>query len=84
MRLNVSQKFGERVTLSTFNNVSLVSQKGTNATNVLFPAMVGNPMSPVKDENGEYYAMIQNALGTPRANPVAFRIYLRIMSWSLL
>lgn len=72
LRLNVSQKFGERVTLSTFNNVSLVSQKGTNATNVLFPAMVGNPMSPVKDENGEYYAMIQNALGTPRANPVAF------------
>ena len=72
LRLNVSQKFGDRVTLSTFNNVSLVSQKGTNATNVLFPAMVGNPMSPVKNEDGEYYAMIQNALGTPRANPVAF------------
>lgn len=29
-------------------------------------------MSPVRNENGEYYAMIQNALGTPRANPVAF------------
>lgn len=72
LRFNASQKFGDRVTISTFNNISLMAKKGTNETNVLFPAMVGNPMSPVKNEDGEYYAMIQSALGTPRANPVAF------------
>lgn len=72
LRFNASQKFGDRVTFSTFNNISLMATKGTNATNVLFPAMVGNPMSPVKNEEGEYYAMIQSSLGTPRANPVAF------------
>lgn len=72
LRFNASQKFGDRVTVSTFNNISLMAKKGTNETNVLFPAMVGNPMSPVRNEEGEYYAMIQNALGTPRANPVAF------------
>ena len=72
LRFNASQKFGERVTVSTFNNISLMAKKGTNGTNVLFPSMVGNPMSPVKDKEGEYYAMIQSALGTPRANPAAF------------
>ena len=72
LRFNASQKFGERVTISTYNNISLMAKKGTNGTNVLFPAMVGNPMSPVKNEEGEYYAMIQSALGTPRANPAAF------------
>lgn len=72
LRFNASQKFGDRVTLYTYNNISLVSQKGTNATNVLFPAMVGNPMSPVKDDDGNYYSMIQNPLGTPRPNPAAF------------
>lgn len=72
LRFNASQKFGDRVTISTFNNISLMAKKGTNETNVLFPAMVGNPMSPVKNDQGEYYAMIQNSLGTPRANPVAF------------
>lgn len=72
LRFNASQKFGDRVTVSTFNNLSLMAKKGTNETNVLFPSVVGNPMSPVKNEQGEYYAMIQNALGTPRANPVAF------------
>lgn len=77
LRFNASQKFGDRVTVSTFNNISLMAKKGTNETNVLFPAMVGNPMSPVRNENGEYYAMIQNALGTPRANPVAFSGYTK-------
>lgn len=72
LRLNVEQKLGKRVTFSTFNNISLQSNKGADAVSVLFPAMVGNPMSPIKDQEGEYYAMIQNALGTPRANPVAF------------
>lgn len=72
LRFNASQKFGDRITVSTFNNISLMAKKGTNETNVLFPSVVGNPMSPVKNEQGEYYAMIQNALGTPRANPVAF------------
>lgn len=72
LRFNASQKFGDRITISTFNNISLMAKKGTNETNVLFPAMVGNPLSPVKNEDGEYYAMIQNSLGTPRANPVAF------------
>lgn len=72
LRFNASQKFGDRITISTFNNISLMAKKGTNATNVLFPAMVGNPLSPVKNEDGDYYAMIQNSLGTPRANPVAF------------
>lgn len=72
IRLNVSQDFGKSVTLSSYNNLSLMSRRGTDATSVLFPALVGNPMSPITDEDGEYYAMIQNALGTPRANPVAF------------
>lgn len=72
LRFNASQKIGERVTISTFNNVSLMSKRGANATNILFPAVVGNPMSPVFNEKGEYFSMIQNALGTPRANPVAF------------
>lgn len=72
LRFNASQKFGDRITVSTFNNISLMAKKGTNETNVLFPSVVGNPMSPVMNEEGEYFAMIQNALGTPRANPVAF------------
>lgn len=72
LRVNVSQDFGRLVTLSSYNNLSLMSNRGSNATNVLFPAVVGNPMSPVRDQNGDYYAMIQNALGTPRANPAAF------------
>lgn len=72
LRFNASQKIGDRVTISTFNNVSLMSKRGANATNILFPAVVGNPMSPVFNEKGEYFSMIQNALGTPRANPVAF------------
>lgn len=72
LRLNAEQKLNKRVTFSTFNNISLQSIKGADAVSVLFPAMVGNPMSPIKNEDGEYYAMIQNALGTPRANPVAF------------
>lgn len=72
LRFNASQKFGDRITFSTFNNISLMAKKGTNETNVLFPSVVGNPLSPVRNEKGEFYAMIQNALGTPRANPVAF------------
>ncbi len=72
LRVNVSQDFGELVTISSYNNLSLMTNRGSNATNVLFPAVVGNPMSPVRDQNGNYYAMIQNALGTPRANPAAF------------
>lgn len=72
LRLNVEQKFGKRVTFSTFNNISLQSNKGADAVSVLFPAMVGNPMSPITNQSGEYYPMIQNALGTPRPNPVAF------------
>lgn len=39
LRFNASQKFGDRVTVSTFNNISLMAKKGTNETNVLFPAM---------------------------------------------
>lgn len=72
LRFNASQKIGKRVTLSSFNSVSLISKRGSDAESVLFPSVVGNPMSPVVDPNGEYYAMIQNALGTPRLNPVAF------------
>lgn len=72
LRFNASQKFGDRVKISTFNNISLIAKKGINETNVLFPSVVGNPLSPVRNEKGEFYAMIQNALGTPRANPVAF------------
>lgn len=72
LRFNASQKIGNNFIISSFNNISLMSQKGTDQTSVLFPAMVGNPMSPVKDDEGNYYSMIQNALGTPRANPVAF------------
>lgn len=72
LRFNASQKFGSRVTLSTFNNISLVSNRGTQATSVLFPAVVGTPLSPVRGDNGEYTAMMQNSIGTPRANPAAF------------
>lgn len=72
LRFNVSQKFGDRVTLSSHNNISLMSTRGTNATNVLFPAMVGNPISPIRNEDGQFYPMIQSGVGTPRANPVAF------------
>lgn len=72
LRFNASQKIGKRVTISSFNSVSLVSKNGSDAESVLFPSVVGNPMSPVSDSDGKYYAMIQNALGTPRLNPVAF------------
>lgn len=78
LRVNISQNFGKFATLSSYNNLSIMSNRGSNATNVLFPAVVGNPMSPVRDKDGEYYAMIQNALGTPRANPAAFSDLPRI------
>ncbi len=80
LKFNISQNFGKRLTLSSYNNLSLMSSRGTNSTNVLFPAMVGNPMSPVRNEEGVYYAMIQNALGTPRANPAAFSDLPKIKS----
>lgn len=72
LRFNATQKISDKFTLSTYNNLSISNQLGSNATNILFPATVGNPMSPIKQENGDYFAMIQNALGTPRANPLAF------------
>ena len=73
LRFNAIQKIGRKFTLSSFNNLSIALQKGADATNILFPANIGNPMSPItNDDNGQYYVMIQNALGTPRANPVAF------------
>lgn len=72
LRFNASQKFGDRVTLSTHNNLSLMTKNGSDPESVLFPSVVGNPMSPVVDPEGNYYAMIQNALGTPRLSPVAF------------
>lgn len=72
LRFNASQKFGERVTFSTFNNISLISNRGTDKTSVLFPALVGSPLSPITNDEGEYNAMMQNSIGTPRANPVAF------------
>lgn len=72
LRFNAIQKIGEKFTLTSFNNLSIAMQKGANATNILFPANIGNPMSPIRNNDGAFYVMIQNALGTPRANPVAF------------
>lgn len=72
LRFNASQKFGDRVTLSTYNSIGLMTKRGSDPESVLFPSVVGNPMSPVVNPEGEYYAMIQNALGTPRLSPVAF------------
>lgn len=72
LRFNASQKFGDRITLSTFNSIGLMTKGGSDPESVLFPSVVGNPMSPVVNSEGEYYAMIQNALGTPRLSPVAF------------
>jgi len=72
LRFNIAQKFGDRVTLTSNTSLSLMSTRGTNATNVLFPALVGNPIAPIKDDSGEYYPMIVSGVGTPRANPVAF------------
>lgn len=72
LRINGIQKIGERLTLSTFTDLSLTVQSGSNSNTVLYSATVGNPMSPIRDANGQYYVMIQNALGTPRQNPLAF------------
>lgn len=72
IRFNASQKIGERITISSFNNISVMSKRGSDQESVLFPSVVGNPMSPVVNPDGEYYAMVQNALGTPRLSPVAF------------
>ncbi len=78
LRVNVSQDIGSFLTISSYNNLSVMTNRGSDATSVLFPAVVGNPMSPVRDADGNYYAMIQNALGTPRANPAAFSDLPRI------
>jgi TonB-linked SusC/RagA family outer membrane protein len=71
LRANISQKIG-RLTLSSNNNLAFLTGRGVTGPSVLYPAMIGNPLAPIRQENGDYYTMLIGVGNTPWANPVAY------------
>ncbi|GBU08775.1 SusC/RagA family TonB-linked outer membrane protein [Bacteroidales bacterium] len=72
LRANIDQKIGKGFLFSSRTNLSLQSGKGLTGESQLYPASVGNPLSPLRDANGEYYTMMVGVSSTPLPNPVAY------------
>lgn len=70
-RANIIQKVG-KLTFTSNNNLAMVSGRGVSGPSILYPAMVGNPLAPIRQANGDYYTMLIGVGNTPWANPVAF------------
>jgi TonB-linked SusC/RagA family outer membrane protein len=71
LRANISQKIG-RLTLTSNNNFAYITGKGVTGPSILYPAMIGNPLAPIRQDNGSYYTMLIGVGNTPWANPVAY------------
>lgn len=76
LRANIIQKVG-RLTLTSNNNLSLMKGRGVSGPSILYPAMIGNPLAPIRQENGSYYTMLIGVGNTPWANPVAYTELIR-------
>ncbi|MCG2614318.1 TonB-dependent receptor [Terrimonas sp. NA20] len=72
LRLNLVQKIGDKLTLTSNNNLSVLTGRGVTGPSVLYPAYVGNPLAPIRQPNGQYYTMLIGVGNTPWANPVAY------------
>lgn len=72
LRLNIIQKIGEKLTLFSNNNLSLLTGQGVTGASILYPSYVGNPLAPIRQPNGQYYTMLIGVGNTPWANPVAY------------
>jgi TonB-linked SusC/RagA family outer membrane protein len=76
LRANIIQKIG-KLTLTSNNNLSLLTGRGVTGPSVLYPATIGNPLAPIRQENGSYYTMLIGVGNTPWANPVAYTELIR-------
>ncbi|MBL7758998.1 MAG: SusC/RagA family TonB-linked outer membrane protein, partial [Chitinophagaceae bacterium] len=72
LRFNLVQKIGDRLTLMSNNNLSLLTGRGVTGPSILYPAYVGNPLAPIRQSNGQFYTMLIGVGNTPWANPVAY------------
>jgi TonB-linked SusC/RagA family outer membrane protein len=72
LRANIIQKIGNKLTLSSNNNIAVLTGRGVTGPSVLYPAMIGNPLAPIRQPNGDYYTMLIGVGNTPWANPVAY------------
>jgi TonB-linked SusC/RagA family outer membrane protein len=72
LRANIIQKIGNKLTLSSNNNIAILTGRGVTGPSVLYPAMIGNPLAPIRQPNGDYYTMLIGVGNTPWANPVAY------------
>ncbi|HUC79500.1 MAG TPA: SusC/RagA family TonB-linked outer membrane protein, partial [Flavisolibacter sp.] len=72
LRANISQKIGNKLTLTSNNNLAILTGRGVTGPSVLYPAMIGNPLAPIRQPNGDYYTMLIGVGNTPWANPVAY------------
>ncbi|MBO0931933.1 SusC/RagA family TonB-linked outer membrane protein [Fibrella aquatilis] len=72
IRGNITQRIGQRFTLTSNTNLAYTEGRGISNNTVLYSALIGNPLSPIRDANGQYYTNIQGLSSTPRSNPVAF------------
>jgi TonB-dependent starch-binding outer membrane protein SusC len=77
LRANIIQKIGSKLTLSSNNNLALLTGKGVTGPSVLYPATIGNPLAPIRQANGDYYTMLIGVGNTPWANPVAYTELIR-------
>lgn len=71
LRANIIQKIG-KLTLTSNNNLSLMKGRCVSGPSILYPATIGNPLAPIRQENGSYYTMLIGVGNTPWANPIAY------------
>ena len=71
IRVNMMQQL-KKFTFSSNSNIALMSGMGVSGPSVLYPATIGNPLAPVKQDNGDYYVMLVGVGNTPWANPKAY------------
>ncbi len=71
IRVNVNQKLG-KLNLTSNNNIAVISGRSVSGPSILYPAMIGNPLAPIRQPSGSYYTMLIGVGNSPWANPVAF------------
>lgn len=72
LRANIIQRIGSKLTLTSNNNIAFLTGSGVTGPSVLYPALIGNPLAPIRQPNGDYYTMLIGVGNTPWANPVAY------------
>lgn len=71
LRANIIQKLG-KLTINSNTNLALLTGRGVSGPSILYPATIGNPLAPIRQENGDYYTMLLGVGNTPWANPKAY------------